>query len=82
MYSGKIYGLNGEKIEYIDPVRIEELNYIIPEGHNREIHIYYLNGNATKIFKYKENGTFRDIYNQAIVEWGIPLNSSILVAGR
>lgn len=61
--SGQIYGIHGEIVKYEDPIKLLELNYIIPPEPYSTIYVRDLHGKLHRI-TYSENGTLQDIYNQ------------------
>ena len=78
--SGQIYGLQGEVIDYNSPITLPEVNYIIPEGGTS-----FVNISGPRGFKYMVpfnlEGTFRDVYNQAVAK-GLDPDSKIILMGR
>ena len=80
LQSGRIYGINGEVVDYNSNIELPEVNYIIPEGE-----ISYVNISSPRGFEYmvpfNVEGTFRDVYNQAVAK-GLPLNSKIILMGK
>ena len=83
MESGKIYRLDGERINYGDPITSSQVNYIISDNINKlKMNIRSLELGKNLFIDVDKNGTFRDIYNFIIAHYDIPKNISFVVRGK
>jgi hypothetical protein len=80
-FSGQIYSIQGEVIDYNAPITLPEINYIIPSGDAMgDLFVRTLLGRTYSVNNIKKNGTVRDIYNNVVAQ-GMTPNSKIIIAG-
>jgi len=78
--SGEIRTINGDEINYNEPIEVDEVNYILPTGRTKNINIYSENGDKY-VVNFNLKGKIRDIYNQAVA-LSFPIDSYVIIGDK